>query len=44
MIAMAFACKPDILSADEPTTALEQVPKGQLFRCFMGCGKCRMIQ
>ncbi|GFH63046.1 MAG: oligopeptide/dipeptide ABC transporter ATP-binding protein [Candidatus Desulfovibrio kirbyi] len=32
MIAMALACKPDILLADEPTTALDATIQGQILR------------
>ena len=32
MIAMALACKPDLLLADEPTTALDATIQGQILR------------
>ncbi|MDR3362430.1 MAG: ABC transporter ATP-binding protein [Desulfovibrio sp.] len=35
MIAMALACKPDILLADEPTTALDATIQGQILRLIL---------
>jgi peptide/nickel transport system ATP-binding protein len=35
MIAMAIACKPDILLADEPTTALDATIQGQILRLIL---------
>ena len=36
MIAMALACKPDLLLADEPTTALDATIQGQILSCTRG--------
>lgn len=35
MIAMALSCKPDLLLADEPTTALDATIQGQILRCIL---------
>jgi peptide/nickel transport system ATP-binding protein len=39
MIAMALACKPDILIADEPTTALDVTVQKQILRLIRGMQK-----
>ena len=39
MIAMALSCKPDLLLADEPTTALDATIQGQILRLL--AARCR---
>ncbi len=37
MIAMALACNPELLIADEPTTALDVTIHGRSWNCWPGC-------
>ena len=39
MIAMALACEPDILIADEPTTALDVTIQGQILELIQDLQK-----
>ena len=41
MIAMALACRPELLLADEPTTALDATIQGQILRLILGLSRER---